>query len=48
MEIVRNKIKNIKSGLDIVIIVRPEILNKKFREIDENIYELFKRTKIIE
>lgn len=46
-EIVRRRLKNVIPGLDVVIIVKPEILNKNFKEINENIDILFKKAKII-
>ena len=45
-EIVKANLKNIKSGFDIAIIAKPEIINKNYQEIKNVLENLIKRTKI--
>lgn len=40
-EIVRKNLSNIKSGVDIVIIAKPEIINKYFQIIKKDVEGLF-------
>lgn len=46
-EIVRNQLSQIKKGLDIVLVVLPEIKNKEFQEIEQTVNELFKKARIM-
>ncbi len=41
------KIDEIKSGFDIIIGARPEIANKKYKEIDETVEKIFKKANLI-
>ncbi|NCF75381.1 MAG: ribonuclease P protein component [Xanthomonadaceae bacterium] len=46
-EIIRLNLDNIKKGFDIVIITRIGIVGKKYQEIEKNILEIFKKTKLL-
>ncbi|MBD3282529.1 MAG: ribonuclease P protein component [Candidatus Portnoybacteria bacterium] len=41
--IVKEEVDNIKSGLDMVIIAKPQVVDKSFNEIKEEVLELFKK-----
>jgi len=45
-EIIRQNLINIKPGFDIVVIAKPEIVNKNYQEIKKEIESLFKKTKV--
>ncbi len=46
-EIVRLKINHIKKGFDVVLIALPGIETRKFKEIDNLVEEIFKKSKIL-
>lgn len=46
-EAIRLKIKDIKKGFDVVMMVRPEILNKDYREIDKKVTILFRKARLL-
>jgi len=46
-ESVRLKFKQIKSGFDIVVIVSPDILNKKYQEIEKDLINLFQKSNLL-
>ncbi|MFC1701102.1 ribonuclease P protein component [Patescibacteria group bacterium] len=39
--------KRIKFGFDVVVMVRPEIIEKKYTEIKENLLDLFKKSGLL-
>lgn len=47
-EIVRAELKNLKNGLDIVIIALPDIKNKTFKEIKPSLAGHFKKLRLNE
>lgn len=47
IEIIRLNLKQIKPGFDLVFIGKPEIRNKKYKEIEEVILNLLKRARLI-
>lgn len=47
-EAVFNHIKEIRSGVDIVILPSPQILNKEYSEIQKEIEGLLKKAKVLE
>lgn len=48
VEAIRLNLSQIKSGFDMVFIAKPEIQGKKYKEIEETIKSLLKRTNLIE
>ncbi len=46
-EIIRNNLSNIKSGFDIIIIVKPGIVDRDCREVEEEAMELLGRAGLI-
>ena len=46
-EIIRLKLKEIKSGFDIVILTQPEIIGKSYQDIEKNLVDLLKRAKVL-
>jgi len=46
-EAIRLKIKDIKKGFDVVMMVRPEIVGKNFSEIDKALIKLFKKASLL-
>ncbi len=46
-EVIRKKIEKIKPGFDVVIIGRPEIVDKDYQTIDEAVGKLFKEGRLI-
>ena len=46
-EIIRLNLDNIEKGFDIVIITRIGIVGKKYQEIEKDILEIFKKTKLL-
>jgi len=47
-EAIREKLDDIKSGFDVVIIAKPEIVNKNYREINKEIEGLLKKAELIQ
>lgn len=41
-EVTRKKLPNIRPGLDIIIIAKPEIINKDYQDIKDELEDLFK------
>lgn len=46
-EIIRTIMDNIKPGFDIVVGAKTEVIGKDYREIKENLEELFRKAKLI-
>ena len=46
-EIIKRNLPNIKTGIDIVIISRPEIIAKKYQETKEEVEGLFFKAKLL-
>ena len=46
-EVIQSELEQMKKGIDIVILVQPEIIEKEYQEIKEVLIELFKKSKII-
>ena len=46
-EIIREKLNDIKSGFDVVIRVRAEIVNKDYKEIKKELESLLKKAELI-
>ncbi len=46
-EITRTKLGGLKKGIDALLIARPGLETKNFREIDETINKLFKKARFI-
>lgn len=46
-DIVRKKLEKIKPGFDVVIIGRPEVIERDYGEIDKVVEKLFKTGKLI-
>lgn len=45
-EIIRLNLSQLKPGLDIVILVNPEIIEKDYQEIEKTLINLFKKAKL--
>lgn len=45
-DIIRNNLDNIKSGFDVAIIAKSEIVNNKYRRIKEEVESLIEKTKL--
>ncbi|MBL7053197.1 MAG: ribonuclease P protein component [Candidatus Portnoybacteria bacterium] len=46
-EVIQSELEQMKKGIDIIILVQPEIIEKEYQEIKETLIELFKKSKII-
>jgi len=46
-EVIQSELEQMKKGVDIIILVQPEIIEKEYQEIREALIELFKKSKII-
>jgi len=46
-EIVRLKLKQIKPGFDIVVLVNPEIIERNYQEIEKTLISLLKKAKLV-
>lgn len=46
-EIIRLNLGELKQGFDIVIIVDPQIIDKKYNEIEEELIKLLKKAKLL-
>jgi len=46
-EIIQSELEQIRKGIDIIILVQPEIIEKEYQEIKEVLIRLFKKSKII-
>ena len=46
-EVIQLELEQMKKGIDIIILVQPEIIEKEYQEIKETLIELFKKSKII-
>ncbi len=46
-EIIRLNLKEIKTGFDIIIMANPEILGKKHNQVEDNLINLLKESKLI-
>ncbi|MBU2472620.1 ribonuclease P protein component [Patescibacteria group bacterium] len=46
-EIIQSELEQIRKGIDIIILVQPEIIEKEYQEIKEVLIGLFKKAKII-
>ena len=46
-DILRKNIFKARNGFDFLIITKPEIINKKYTEIEKELINLFKKSKII-
>lgn len=46
-EMVRLKLDKIKKGFDVIVIVKPEIVNKEYQEIDKIVIKLFKKAGLL-
>lgn len=44
---VKNELKDIKKGIDVVLIALPSVENRDFSGISEDLMEIFKKAKII-
>ncbi len=44
-EIIKKKLDEIESGLDIILIAKPKVINKNYSEIKQSIDDLFKKIK---
>jgi len=45
-DIIRNNLDNIKSGFDVAIIAKSEIINNKYKKIKEEVENLIEKTKL--
>ena len=45
-DIIRNNLNNIKSGFDVAIIAKSEIVNNKYKKIKEEVESLIEKTKL--
>jgi ribonuclease P protein component len=45
-EIIRNNLKNITPGFDIVLVAKPALAKKSFKEIEKEVTALFQKTKL--
>lgn len=45
-DIIKKISQDIKTGIDIAIIARPKIIDKNYKEINDNLKDLLKRSKI--
>lgn len=45
-EIIRHKLKDIKPGFDVVLIIRPALIKKSFGEIEKELDTLFKKAEL--
>lgn len=46
-EVIRLKLDKMKKGFDIVIMVKPEIVDKEYQEIDKAVIRLFKKVRLL-
>ena len=46
-EVVRLRLKQIKSGFDVVVLVNPEIIEKSYQETKETLISLLKKAKVL-
>lgn len=45
-DIIKNNLNNIKSGFDVAIIAKSEIINNKYKKIKEEVESLIEKTKL--
>ena len=46
-ESIRLKFEQIKTGFDVVVLVSPDILNKKYQEIEKDLVGLLQKSKLL-
>ena len=46
-EIIKKKIKDIKTNYDIIILAKPEIISKDYKEIEKEIILIFKKASLL-